>query len=250
MTAALSTPQVAWPQYEPVGETGLAVTPRLSKHAGQWRFTGSWWVVHLGSGLGVIHAPGAGLGHARDAAELLAESGIDWTRPAAELRTHPQVKAVHLSVSDRVSEAVRENRPVLLRDSSFRRVPPLYEVEVLDRDNTVVDDLSAGCLTYGEAEDVALDIGFELGLHSPGPYRRAAVDVRITRRTEPEWTMRCAHHGCDTAVLTEHGDIAIVATPGLLTEFAAGDQWRRLDQHRWLCDECAVLFATTHVWMG
>lgn len=249
MTAALSTPQVAWPQYEPVGETGLAVTPRLSKHAGQWRFTGSWWVVHLGSGLGMMHAPGAGLGHARDAAELLAESDIDWTRPAEELRAHPQVRAVHLSVSDRVSDAVADNRPVLLRESSFHRIPPLYDVEVIDRDYTLVDDLSAGCRTYVEAEEVALDIGCELGLDGPSPHF-AAVDVRITRRGEPDWTMRCAHRGCDTSVLTEHGDIAIIPTPGLLAEFAASDQWRRLDQHRWLCDECAVLFATTHVWMG
>lgn len=74
---------------EPISDH-LAVTPFLAKGGG---YTGGWSITHLPTGLR-IPAPDGCLRHIRQAADVLLNSDVDWSRTdPAHYRTDPVVIA-------------------------------------------------------------------------------------------------------------------------------------------------------------
>jgi hypothetical protein len=83
---------------EPIG-AHLAVTPAFTDNGLDQSYTGRWTVTHVATGYAVIRV-GACIHHTRAAARLLADCGVDWTRPADWYRTDPTAKAAAQAARD------------------------------------------------------------------------------------------------------------------------------------------------------
>jgi len=203
---------------------GLVVAPRFTRDVtGAWTFTGAWQVAHARSGMAVSAAFTAGLGHARDAAALLGELELDWTRPCDELRlTEPEVRRALIAQHARLRAAVGDERPVYLTSSSFRQTPPLYLVYDADA-GPGWSDAEVAVESWNAAADHLEAIDWP--------------DAVIVRDEQPWWLMHCATKACQQPL---HDDgPAWEPMRHLLTDTAAELGWRRLDQRRWLCARCS-----------
>ncbi|TDD01283.1 hypothetical protein E1181_25600 [Saccharopolyspora terrae] len=229
---------------EPTPVPGLAVAPRLRRDivTGQWRFTGQWGLVHVASGCQVFSGvTGGAPGHVRDAAVILGEYGIDWTLPAAELRDQYGVRETVRAVACELERAVEDGRPVCPKVSSWRRCTPAWQVVLRDAEGNEVEAYAD--VTYADAEDVAVELGVAHGLHDPSQRRGAVVDITVQRGVDSEWELACAHRDCPEvlAYFDPVGPVRL-ANRALLEEMATADEWRRIDERRWLCPDCHPLY--------
>ncbi|MER5391906.1 hypothetical protein [Saccharopolyspora sp. NPDC002686] len=228
---------------EPTPVAGLGVAPRFCGGwvAPRWAFTGEWVLLHLDSGIAAVNVDGAGIGHAREAAELLGVGSVDWTYPAEILTGDPLALDVLRVVGDWVRDAVRENRPVRLHASSWQQIPPPWSVDVLDSRGKVFD--SYFCFTYGEAEQFTVELGIDFDLDlSAG----SCEDITISRLVDPFWELRCARRGCTAVLLDdEYGIPDRSPNRRALAAIAADESWRQLDERRWLCPACNAQFRGT-----
>ncbi|MEV0698608.1 hypothetical protein AB0I53_11925 [Saccharopolyspora sp. NPDC050389] len=220
---------------------GLVVAPHIKSdfRTGQWRFTGEWSVRHAYSGVLVLGCPGAGLGHAREAAELLARSFVNWTRPAELLWADPFGREVQCETRRQVEAAISEDRPVLLHTTSWRQVPPPWLVDITDTDGEWIE--SYYCPGYDSAERLAIELGRELGLLAG-----VRKEITISRLTDPLWELHCARRGCDSVLLNDEYEVPEQTSVRHDLAAAAEDQhWRQLDARRLLCATCNFLFRAT-----
>lgn len=231
--ASLDRPRLVPGIVEATVTDGLAIAPRLERvgETGRWAFTSEWVLVHMASHMNLMHIPGMSLGHARELAQLLGECGIDWTQPADTLfgpELGPKTREVLSRAFHLTMAAVKQHRPVLLSESSWRLLPPPWVVDVLDRDGRVrFTDTSE---TYTGAERLAVEFGENLD--SDGE------EVRIRRSADPVWELRCARRDCghplsDCTQLPRH----CVDRQELIVE-ATREYWQALDDRRWLCPTC------------
>ncbi|MFI0470939.1 hypothetical protein ACH347_43345 [Saccharopolyspora sp. 5N102] len=231
--APRSVPGIA----EPTPTPGLVVTPHIEPdyRTEQWRFTGEW-CVRAASGVLVLACQGAGLGHAREAAELLARGSVDWTRPAEVLSAAPLALDAQRTVSRQVEAAIREDRPVLLHTTSWRQVPPPWLVDITHADGEWIE--SYDCPDYDSAERLAIELGRELGLLAG-----VCKEITISRLPEPLWELHCARRGCDSVLLNDEYEVPEQTSVRHDLAAAAEDQhWRQIDARRWLCTTCNPLF--------
>lgn len=229
---------------EPTSVPGLAVAPRLRRDivTGQWLFTGQWGLIHVESGCQLfIGVTGCALGFVRDAAVILGKYGIDWTLSAAELRAQDGVRETVRAVGDEVDLAVQEGRPVCPKASSWRRCAPAWQVVLHDAQGDEIEAYAD--VTYVDAEDGAVELGNAHGLHDPSQRRGVVVDITVQRGVDSEWELTCAHPDCPE-VLAYHDPSGPVrlANRAHLAEMAAADEWRRIDERRWLCPACHPLY--------
>ncbi|MEU6264855.1 hypothetical protein [Saccharopolyspora shandongensis] len=234
--APRSVPGIA----EPTPTPGLVVTPHIKSDypTGQLRFTGEW-CVRAASGLLVLACRGAGLGHAREAAELLARGGVDWTRPAEVLSAAPLALDVQRETRRQVEAAIREDRPVLLHPTSWRQVPPPWLVDITGDDGEWIESYCSP--SYDSAEGLAIELGRELGLLAG-----VCKEITVSRLTEPLWELHCARRGCDSVLLDDEYEVPEqTAVRHDLTAAAEDQRWRQLDARRLLCHACNFLFRAT-----
>ncbi|SDY63488.1 hypothetical protein SAMN05216215_103161 [Saccharopolyspora shandongensis] len=223
---------------EPTPIPGLVVTPQIEPdyRTGQWRFTGGWCVRHATSGVLVLACRGAGLGHAREAVELLARGWVNWTRPAEVLSADPLALDVQRETSRHVGAAIREDRPVLLHTTSWRQVPPPWLVDITHADGEWIE--SYYCPSYDSAERLTIELGRDLGLLAG-----VRKEVTISRLPDPLWELHCARRGCDSVLLDdEYEEPEHDADRQVLVTVAEGQRWRQLDARRLLCRTCNPLF--------
>ncbi|KAA5829554.1 hypothetical protein F1721_24880 [Saccharopolyspora hirsuta] len=217
---------------------GLVIGPaaRFDDELGQWGFTGTWNLLHAGSGLVVLSLPGIGLARLREVAVLLGQTGIDWTRSQPELATE-DVRLARHQVARRAQAAAEQGCPLRLEETSWRQVPPSWAVTVLDGQGQVEDSYTTE--TSDAADELALLLGDELGLDET-----STGDITVGRLTELEWQLHCARTGCGTALT---GDDYLLSTPdrSWLIDLAQDEQWRQLDDRRWLCWSCNPQFRAT-----
>ncbi|MEV6234936.1 hypothetical protein AB0L88_44425 [Saccharopolyspora shandongensis] len=217
---------------------GLVVTPHIEPdyHTGQWRFTGGWCVRHATSGVPVLACRGAGLGHAREAVELLARGWVNWTRPAGVLFADPLALDVQRETFRQVRAAIREDRPVLLHTTSWRQVPPPWLVDITDADGEWIE--SYYCPSYDSAERLTVELGRDLGLLAG-----VCKEITISRLLDPLWELHCARRGCDAVLLNDEYEVPEQTAVRHDLAAAAEDQhWRQLDARRLLCHACNPLF--------
>lgn len=209
---------------------GLAIVPRLGDAgAGEWQFTGSWEIRHVGSGLvvPVTIAGHLGLGHARDALVLLGQLPIDWNQPVS---AHAEVSVQINQVAAAVAAALDESRPALL-GSSWERLPREWFLY-----NASLDDVDGSFESYAEAEQC---LGYLM--------RIGESEGWVIRREEAEpWGLRCASTGCRSP-LDVDGRVSHPAPEGL-AEIAGGEGWRRLDEQHWICPRCSYQYTPPCPW--
>ncbi|MGW1678542.1 hypothetical protein [Saccharopolyspora sp. NPDC002376] len=214
---------------------GLVVAPRISREPGegQWCFTGEWQVVHAASGHVVAWLIDAGLGHAREAADILGRGRTDWTQPAELLRTDPLALDAVESLREQTTPAILEHRPVLLHDTSWRQIPPPWSVAMVDTAGDFFD--GSCCWTYAQAERLALQLG---NLYVGDTDE--SFDLTISRLSDPFWELHCARRGCDEVLCDDFPEISPHREE--VASSAESDNWRQLDNRRWLCTACSRLF--------
>ncbi|MEV6226526.1 hypothetical protein AB0L88_01385 [Saccharopolyspora shandongensis] len=223
---------------DPTAAPGLVIAPanNMAYHV-RWGFTGEWALLHVGSGLPAIGAIwGAGLGHVREAASLLADTGIDWTASRDALGATPRVRELAIRVHEQVSDAVRQARPVRLRESSWHLVPPGWLALVVEPGGEKW--ACAALTTYTDAENLVIRHG--VGDVLPG------YDLEICRESEPNWALRCARQHCRNELLDDEEYGPLQDTDRREIEAEAREQgWRHLDDRRLLCPDCSHQFQPT-----
>lgn len=213
---------------EPTTTPGLAVVPTLRPHiGGGWQFTGEWSLTHTRSGLETVPVEGAGLGHARDLAAVLADTGIDWTQHRDEI-AH-DARDLLLDLHRRACFAVWHAQPLRLRPTSWNPLAPSW---FLHDPHADPDD-----------EPVELFATYEDAAYAVAADELDGVEVR--QGTDQEWQLRCAWTDCQAGVIGEDDHLMREPDRGQLRAAATDDRWRPLDDHRWLCPNCSYLFTPT-----
>lgn len=122
-TVALSTGPVSM-IVESTCTPGLVIAPTVAGEPA--RYTGDWSLTHHTSGWGLFPDTSRGpLIYAREAALALGASGIDWTATRDEIRQNTRARTATTRVKLALTDALRDNRPVLWgRDSHVPHPDP------------------------------------------------------------------------------------------------------------------------------
>ncbi|GGM34726.1 hypothetical protein GCM10012275_02520 [Longimycelium tulufanense] len=227
---------------EPTSSPGLFIVPDPGSDGVTW--TGNFCVVHSASGHTAVRP--TALAYAREVAEQLAESGVDWTRPLKELHTRDEAKDAYLRVMLALDAAEDTGTPLRWARLSWRQHPPLYRIL---GDRYYDDVVFRG---WPELVDWLDQLVEDYWSPSPTP------TARVVRDTNPAWQLVCAaplcgHRRREPAAVhftTEDGDEfeGITSERHELVEAAAYEGWRDVDGEHWMCPHCSAAHPKRTEW--
>jgi hypothetical protein len=220
---------------------GLVITPTVNASDGRYtdgRYTGGWSVLHVESGqhIGISSVP---LAYAREAAILLAGTGVDWTAPATTLRERPRgIGRVVFDIQTRVHNAWDAGTPTWWARHSWRHIRPAWLVTTNSTDDgyrlDTWPDLVAWLTRYGDNPWYAVQ--------------------GVTRESDATWRLTCAAPLCGNHVDTA-GQPAVLGDEDdhtgdwfELRHYDRGDVandaravgWTRHDPQHWTCPACTA----------
>jgi hypothetical protein len=219
---------------EPTVAPGLVIVPAVNVFTRS--YLGGWTVLHTRSGksFGITSVP---VTYAREAAHLLADTGIDWTVSAAELR-QPGRHAMVLQICDQIRSARIAGRPAWWARTSWQHIRPAWLVCIAES----VDD---GYYQFDTWPELVTWLDRQRDIDPL--YRPQA----ITREDAGTWRLTCAAPLCDNhledatrpAVLgdqNEAGSTFEIRYPdrGDVAREARDLGWQRHDLWHWTCPAC------------
>ncbi|MCK2238068.1 hypothetical protein [Crossiella sp. S99.2] len=237
---------------EPTAHPALVIVPMVGTTA---RYTGTWRVLHTPSGRMLTAPNHLPIGYIRHLGQLLATSGIDWSRPAADLRDDLAAQRLcRQSLEEAEAASAAGEIPGPTAESSWRLLPPLWRI--LTPEGTVrgdLDELPAVFATYEQAAAALADwdqlhhkilATARIQRWDPPPDAELP-NYLIARDTQPSWQLRCISPVCPARSDTGHAEVLSFHYPdrALVEMEALAGLWRPAGPRRWACPWCADEFA-------